>query len=386
MKNKVIILIEQIIAYFVCYTNSVYILLSSFALPTHGLGSTIALIPAAEVTQYTDHRPAATFHLTGVSDQGVVLRHGDGPAGVDRYGARDVWVFPDNGMFYMHYDAEGSDGWLCNLATSIDLRHWRKQGPVLALGPPGSIDAGSASYCTTYYESAVWHMFYLGTPNTTPAPDRVPQFPYQTLEAVSSSPSGPWRKTAMKPPFEAVPGTYYGVTASPGQIVRQGSDYLQFFSAAALDRNGKVYRTISIARASSLDEAWHVDRMPALPVTEQIENSAIYHQADGTWFLFTNHVGISADGREYTDAIWMYWTRNPSKWLPADKALVLDGASSSWSKLIIGLPSTVLTADGKLALFYDGLQANVFPARARVHMNRDIGLALIQLPIKLPEN
>jgi hypothetical protein len=37
-------------------------------------------------------------------DQGVVLRHGDGPKDCDKYGAREAIVFPVGNMYYMHYD------------------------------------------------------------------------------------------------------------------------------------------------------------------------------------------------------------------------------------------------------------------------------------------
>lgn len=63
--------------------------------------------------------------------------------------------------------------------------------------------------------------------------------------------------------------------------------------------------------------------------------------------------------------------------------MVLDGASSSWSKSVIGLPSVAPTADGKqLAVFYDGRREDA-PSELQRHMRRDIGMALIQFPIRL---
>ncbi len=63
-----------------------------------------------------------------------------------------------------------------------------------------------------------------------------------------------------------------------------------FFSAAT-DR--PVRRTIRIARIKDLDGPWTVDAEPILPAAEQIENSSLcFEEADKTWFLFTNHVGI----------------------------------------------------------------------------------------------
>jgi len=34
----------------------------------------------------------------------------------------------------------------------------------------------------TFKDGKTWHMFYLGTPHVTPAPDLVPMFPYQTMK------------------------------------------------------------------------------------------------------------------------------------------------------------------------------------------------------------
>ena len=144
-----------------------------------------------EPVQYQDGRPAARYRLDA-TDHGVVLRYGDGPNGCDRLGARDAWVFEQEGTYYMHYDAAGPTGWLCSLATSKDLLQWKKHGPVLDFGKPGADDSASASYGVTYRQGDQWHMFYLGTPNTSPAPDLVPSFPYLTMKATSDSPTGPW--------------------------------------------------------------------------------------------------------------------------------------------------------------------------------------------------
>ncbi len=128
------------------------------------------------------------------TDHGVVWRHGEGPGGCDKLGARDVWVFASDGKYYMHYDGAGPTGWLACLATSTDGVEWTKQGLVLDLGPHGSDDSASASYGVTYCDGKRWHMFYMGTPNTTPPPDLIPAFPYLTLKAQSRSAVGPWTK------------------------------------------------------------------------------------------------------------------------------------------------------------------------------------------------
>lgn len=338
-------------------------------------------VMAAELpspVQYCDGRPAAKFRLDAV-DQGAVLRHGDGPAQCDILGARDVWVFEADGAYYMHYDAAGPRGWLAALAVSKDLVHWQKKGPVLELGKAGEDDSASASYGTTYCDGRTWHMFYMGTPHTSPAPDLVPAFPYLTMKAKSASPIGPWVKQKEVVPFQAKPATYYSVTASPGQIVKQGGEYLMFFSAAV---DHPIRRTLSIARTKNLDGPWTINREPILPASEQVENTSLYFEpANRTWFLFTNHVGI--DQFEYTDAVWVYWSKDLNRWDPANKAVVLDRRNCSWSRHIIGLPSVVRAGD-RLALFYDGNADAMMPQGIKSHMNRDIGLAWLQLPIVPP--
>ncbi len=350
---------------------------------------------------YADGRPAAIMRLDA-QDSGVVLRHG--PEAFDSIGARDVWVSADHGRFYMHYDAAGPTGWLCALAVSDDLLHWRKQGLVMQLGAPGTPDAGSASYCTTYHAGAVWYQFYLGAARTTPPPDRVPMVPFVTLAAVETSPRGPARKRYDIVPFRPTPGTFYADVASPGFIVRQGEEYLQFFSGAALiGRNAEVLRrlwtgqsvdvsgadlsdirfqrTIGLARTRSLDAAWAVDARPVVPATEQVENTSLYYEpVNRTWFLFTDHVGYdpTVGGHEYTDAIWVYWTDDLTRWDPRRKAVVLDGRNCAWSRRVHGVPS-VIPADGRLALFYDGVAGD-----GTGDVGRDIGLAWLTLPLRPP--
>ena len=323
---------------------------------------------------YPDGRPVAALRYDA-EDQGVVLPYGNCPGACDKYGARDVWVFEHRGRFYMHYDAAGEAGWLTALASSGDLIHWKKRGTVLKLGSPGADDSASASYGTTYFDGTGWRMFYLGTPHTTPPPDRAPAFPYLTMEARSTSPTGPWVKEANVVPFRPKAGTYYSATASPGQIIRNGRDYLQFFSAST---DQPILRTLGIARATDLDGAWTIDSSPIVPSSEQVENSSLYfEQSNGTWFLFTNHIGLDQDG-EYTDAIWMYWSKDLNRWNPANKAVVLDGQNSKWSKRCIGLPS-VVPYGNRLAIFYDA------PGGDSVsHMQRSIGLAWLKLPLLVP--
>jgi predicted GH43/DUF377 family glycosyl hydrolase len=331
-------------------------------------------VSAGESPKYRDGRPAATLRLNA-KDHGMVLRYGDGPGKCDILGARDVWVFEDDGVYYMHYDAAGPKGWLCSLAVSRDLVKWAKKGPILDLGRPGEGDSKGACYGVTYRDGEKWHMFYLGTPNVTARPNLIPAFPYLTMKAKGISASGPWIKQKTIVPFRPKPGTYYSTTASPGQVIKHGDEYLQFFSAST--RKGGIKRTLGIARTKDLDGPWTVDPKPIVPLEEQIENSTFYYEkTNKTWFLFTNHIGV--DRGEYTDAVWVYWSKDLNKWDPNNKAVVLDGKNCTWSNKCIGLPSVVQVGK-RLALFYDAPGGD-----STSHMKRSIGLAWLNLPLSPP--
>jgi len=328
------------------------------------------------IKAYRDGRPAARYRLDAIDD-GRVLRHGEGPGQCDRLGAREAIVFEWQGVYYLHYDGAGPRGWLACLATSADLKNWARYGPVLDFGPQGNMDSASASSPWVYHDGRWWHMFYLGTPNTSPAPDLVPSFPYLTMKARSKSPSGPWEKQYGVVPFLTRPDTYYSATASPGHVLKSGSEYLMFFSGSVLSRG--IKRTLGIARTKDLDGAWTLDAEPIVPLEEQVENSSLYYEkANKTWWLFTNHIGIDDRG-EYTDAVWAYWTPDLAKWDRTKKAVVLDGRNCTWSKDCIGMPS-VVQIGRRLAIFYDA------PGGTSVsHMKRDIGLAWLDLPLLPPD-
>ena len=350
---------------------SVLLLSARFCQGVPQPGGSHVVAATAAVVSYPDNRPTARFRLEA-ADQGIVLRHGDGPGQCDELGARDIWVFEDKGTYYLHYDAAGPTAWLTSLATSRDLVHWDKKGAVLELGAPDQPDSKSASYGVTFKEGKTWHMFYLGTPNVTPAPDRIPMFPYQTLKAKGASPLGPWVKQRDVIPFHCQPGTYYSVTASPGFIIKEHGRYRMFFSAAT---DHPIKRTISIARTKDLDGSWIVDTQPIVSPEEQIENTSLYYEpANKTWFLFTNHIGLDGRG-EYTDSIWVYWSKDLDHWDARHKAVVLDGRNCTWSHSCIGLPS-VVKCGKRLAILYDA------PGGDSVnHMARDVGLAWLDLPL-----
>jgi predicted GH43/DUF377 family glycosyl hydrolase len=327
-------------------------------------------------TAYPDGRPTAGLRMPAM-DSGPIIHHGEGPGKCDYLGAREAICFRFKETYYLHYDGAGPDGWRACLAVSRDLRHWDLKGPVLDLGALGEDDAGTASSPWTVFDGKQWHMFYVGSRTTSPAPNRIPAVPYFTLAAKSAHPEGPWIKQRGVVPFTTKPGTYYADTASPGQIVKQGDEYLMFFSAAAFTDASKrhLLRTLGIARTKDLDGAWQVDTQPALPPDHQIENSALYFErSTRTWFLFTNHIGLDAEG-EYTESIWVYWSQDLNRWNPEQRAVVLDRTNCAWSRRSIGMPS-VVPVGKRLALFYDA------SGTSTGNMGRDIGLAWLRLPLK----
>ena len=331
----------------------------------------------ATAQKYSDDRPETLLRMDA-KDYGIILKYGDGPDSCDIRGAREALIFKENSIFHLFYDGAGPKGWRACLATSKDLIEWEKKGPILDFGKPGEMDAAAACSPWVYKQGNQWHMFYLGTPNASKEPDLVPSFPYLTMKAKSSSLSGPWIKQKEVVPFQTKHGTYYSHTASPGHVIKQGDEYLQFFSSTTeKDGNPCVQRTLGIARTNDLDRTWRIDPQPVVPIEEQIENSSLYYEkSNTTWFLFTNHIGI--DGGEYTDAIWVYWSKDLNKWDPKNKAVVLDGHNCTWSKKCIGMPS-VIKVGKRLAVFYDAPGGN-----STSHMKRHVGLAWLDLPLAIP--
>jgi hypothetical protein len=176
----------------------------------------VALAPAAAEAPFTLVRWDA-------NDTGPVLAPGGCPGDCDEYGARDVWVYQaPNGTYIMHYDAAGPTAWLSSRAVSANAYNWTKEGPILQLGTPPAQDTASASYGTTYYDAPTgqWHMFYLGTPNTSPPPDRIPSFPYLTMKAYGgASAYGPWVKQYEVVPFRPVPGSEWQELDGGGDVL-----------------------------------------------------------------------------------------------------------------------------------------------------------------------
>ncbi len=327
-------------------------------------------------------RPSAYYRLDAV-DQGRILRHGDGPNGCDALMMREAIVYESDGIYHLYYDACGSMsgyGAPC-LATSRDLAHWDLKGPALQIGSPGQPDSAGVASPWFYHDGREWHMFYIGCPNRGPAGMECFGNPYLTLKARSASLAGPWTKQYEVIPLRPQPDTYYSVNASPGHIVKSGDDYLMFFSPQTIACGGML-RSLAIARTRDLNGPWTVDPAPIVPMTEQIENSSLYYEkANGTWFLFTNHIGCSAvsEGWDYTDAVWVYWSKDLNHWDPRHKAVVLDGKNCTWSSENIGMPSVVKVGN-RLAMFYDAREGTEIS-----HVHRDIGLAWLALPLIPPE-
>ncbi len=124
--------------------------------------------------------------------------------------------------------------------------------------------------------------------------------------------------------------------------MKQGDEYMQFFSGATQDDSNGTRRAIAIARTKNLDAEWEIDKNPIFPLSEQVENTSLYfEEASSTWFLFTDHIGINKKKEEYTDAIWVYWTKDLNKWDTKHKAIVLDKNNCTWAKGAIGMPSVI---------------------------------------------
>lgn len=334
---------------------------------------------------YADGRPTATRRLNA-TDSRRLIRHGEGPGKSDYLGAREAIAYKVGNTYYLHYDGAGPRGWLACLVTSHDLHHWDLKGPVLNFGAPGDDDAATATSPWTIYDGHSWRMFYVGSRTASAPPNQIPQMPYFTLMAKSRHADGPWVKQKHVVPFRTKPGTYYADTASPGPIIRHGDEYLMFFSAATFTGPGKqhIKRTISIARTKNLDGAWAIDPQPILPLEQQLENAALYFEpANGWWFLFANHIGLDQHG-EYTESIWVYWSKSLTKWDAQNRAVALDRTDCSWCGRAIGMPS-VVEVDDRLALFFDTQGVDAGAADIGGNMGRDVGLAWFKLPLQPPQ-
>jgi len=299
------------------------------------------------------------------TDAGRIIRHGDGPDRCDISGMREPSIVQEEGKFYLFYDGCAADGWLACLASSDDLKTWKMHGRMLSLGPKGSYDSGTAASPWLIKDGGWWHMFYCASPNTSPPPELIPAAPYLTMKARSKALEGPWEQQRDIIPFRPV--ERYGVNASPGHIVKRGDKWLMFFSGAGLP---------AIARTKDLNGAWEIDPKPVFDEHMDLENTSLYHEeSNGTWWMFINHIDAAGG---YTDAVWTFWTKDFEKWNAKDRAIVLDRRNCSWSRKCVGM-ATVTKVGKRLAIFYDAAGGESVS-----HMNRDLGLAWLDLPLVPP--
>lgn len=306
---------------------------------------------------YSDGRPAPAYRLPS-ENGGMILSRG---SGIDSRGLRDAYLYQENGTYYLTYDAiDGNYNWASALATSTDLTNWTKHGVI----NDESVSCGC--YTTIQNSGNDYISYYFFSQNN--GSDGTPSPAYDTHKARATSPFGPWTKEGNVFPNKQ---SYYSLTATPGPIVQDNGQYIMFFSAG--DWSGR--RNLGMARSNSIEGPWTPDTNAIVPNTEQVENIAI-HKQGSTWYLFTNHVGINSGG-EYTDAIWVYWTNDINNWSTSNRAVVVDGRTS-WSPMVVGVP-TIVEKNGRLGIIYDGR-----PDTGQSHIDRDLGINWIDLPINNP--
>lgn len=323
-------------------------------------------------------------YFPGVTDVGIVMPFGGAPGGVDDLGARDTWLFLDlqdpQWPYKMYYDGSGPDAWLACLAVSNDptLRSWTKLGALLQKGPPGTVDSASASYLTSMWDPITqqWIGYYLGTNQSSPAPGYVPIGPYYTLLATAPSAAGPWTKRSSD--ATVIP------TGSPGVVLNytqrngagQPDEYWQFCTGCMA--------SIGLAVSKNLTGQW--TETQAL-ISDPVENTSLYYEeANGLWFLFTNHVGPDQHGMAFDDSIWVYWSTNLTSWPPNQRAVVLNRTNvvePSFQTGRVGLPSVMVVPgnDKQLAMLYDG---GGTPDNVSYNENCSVALAWIDRPLTPP--
>lgn len=136
-------------------------------------------------------------------------------------------------------------------------------------------------------------------------------------------------------------------------------------------------RALGLAYAPHPDGPWTVLDEPVLPQEHQVENSSLDYDRTS--------VGGSGSPtmwawphRAWTDTIGVYWSKDPTQWDPACKAVAFDGHDCTWSRRRVGMLSVVSIGD-RLAMFCDAPGGDGIS-----HMRRDIGLAWFGLPLTPP--
>ena len=165
--------------------------------------------------------------------------------------------------------------------------------------------------------------------------------------------------------------------------------YKQNAIAELLDRSeGTISREIRrnmgkrgyrSGQAGDLAAQRRLDSRKAKRFTAAVQQAVeSYLQEDYSPEQVTGFMRRQGEDTEYTDAIWVYWSKDPNHWKAEDKAVVLDPGNCTWAKRCIGMPA-VVPHDGKLAILYDALEGEKVH-----HMGRDIGLCWLDLPLQVP--
>ena len=344
-------------------------------------------------------------YVEGYQDHGIIIRpdkEGEPFFSVDGGGIREAIINRENGKYYLFYDgaipgARPDSYWMACLAESEDLVHWKKLGRVLNVSPDGSgaLDTRTATSPWVYFDGERWHMYYIGSPACSE--EGVPACPYYTLYASAGQLTGPWKKRIDEPGkekhvcFMTKPNSWMDFTASAGHVLenpnwqgpgdRENDRYIMYFSGSCLppmERSLGIATTTDLARTDDYDAPapnhWHIQPEPILPPEIDLENSSVYYEeANGTYFLFTNHIKDNS----YTDAVYVYSSKDPFHWDPACGRILVDASNSAWAHGAIGMPTVIKTAPNTLSIVYDGVEGS-----GCGHLNRCIGLGTLPLPLK----
>lgn len=357
--------------------------------------------------------------IAGVKDLGIVLSPDKMDGKMYKYdggGIRDIVVKQEvagerKGWYYLFYDGAKpgktpTSYWTICCARSLDLLNWEKVGPSIfasAITHPESNKDTYKDFCGVcspwdFYADGKWHRFYLGADACNE--EGVPSPHYYTLYAQGDTLEGPWKKRCEEEGgnkhicFPTSPeGAWDDLTVSPGEVLinpkwekdkENQKKYLMIYSGSCGKGTVVGKRSLGIARTNDLTIAddydketgnfWEKDKNPIIPPEHDVENSTVYFEEEtGTYYVFTNHIY----GNAYTDAVWVYWTKDLDCWDPENKALVFDGTMGNWANGAIGFPSVIKKDNKTLYMFYDAVNGDGVG-----HLDRHIGVCEIALPIK----
>ena len=253
----------------------------------------------------------------------------------------------------------------------------------MELGKAGENDSASASYGTTYCDGRTWHMFYLGTPHASPAPTSGARLPLSDHEGRQPrGPPGPWTKQKRSGPLPGDTGHLLLRDRQPQP--RSSGRTASTACSSARRRDHPIRRTLSIARTKNLDGPW----TPA-PEPDPACEASRWRTPRSTTRRRTRPGSCSpttwgSTGFEYTDAVWVYWSKDLNNWDPDHKAVVLDRSNCSWSKYIVGPALGASATATGWPCSTMATRRPRWPAGVKSHMHRDIGLAWLQHPLTPP--